>query len=282
MIEEYMEDFLWLSQQLQNGARLLKEGQVEGLPSPDPIRLEITGANIDENGNYILVITCSTKPLSIFFGFVPQTEEDWARNKAWEYGGLSESIKTYKGIKVRIKFRTAKGDIEDQFIKPPNGIVKRTIVLPAPYNYVEVVTYTVWEAEKEKIEREREKQMAITIALIGTIIVPYTPEIAGIAAKLMGFSPATLDYWFAVQELADALNRVGLGMIAGSLLNIAREQIEKILGIAKAQPITATQPQTATAKETAPEKEAQKEETTYTPQPHPPSTKELEKKYIPI
>ena len=282
MIEEYMEDFLWLSQQLQGATRLLKEGQTEGLPSPDPIRLEITGANIDENGNYIIVVTCSTKPLSILFGLVPQTEEDWARNKAWEYGGLRESLKAYKGIKVRIKFRTAKGDVEDVFIKPPGAIVKRTIILPAPYNYVEVVTYTVWEAEQAAIERERQTQIAITIALIGTIIVPYSAEIAGIAAKLAGLSPATLDYWFVVQELAMAIKAAGLSTLAGSILAVAQEQINKLLITAKAQPVAPQPPQPPTQPETTPQETQKEEEATYTPKPRPPRPEELEKKYIPI
>lgn len=282
MIEEYMENFLWLSQQLQYGTRLLKEGQVEGLPSPDPVKLEVTGANIDENGNYIIVVTCSTKPLSIFFGLVPQTEEDWARNKAWEYGGLKDSLKTYKGIKVRIKFRTAKGDVEDEFIKPPSAIVKRTIVLPAPYNYVEVVTHTVWEADEKDIQRERKNQIAITIAIIGTIFVPHSPEIAALAAKLAGLSPSTLTYWFTVQKIATIIKAMGLTTLAGSLLSLAEEQISKLMPLAKAQPETTTQPQTAPTEATTQQETTKQEETTYTPQPRPPSPEELKKKYIPI
>lgn len=282
MIEEYMEDFLWLNQQLQYGTRLLKEGQSHALPSPDPVKLEITGANLDENGNYIIVITCSTKPLTGLFGLIPYSEEDWARNYArreqgWD-GGI---IKSYKGVRVTILFRTSKGDIVDTFIKPPYAIVKRTITLPAPFSYVEATASLVFDVDEDRIRQTQQEGIILTIALLGTYFLPYNTELAKLAAKLMKLSPSTMDYWITVSQIANVLQKMGKISLATTLATLASDQLSKI-STAKAQPITTPPPQTTTQQQTTPQETQKEEETTYTPQPRPPSPEELKKKYIPI
>ena len=239
LIEEYMEDFLWLYNTAVGTRKLLQEGAAEGLPSPDPVVLTITGATLDEDGRYVIEVTCSTKPLARFFGLAPMTEEEWARSKAWDYAGLEKSLKQYKGVKVRIRFKTAKGDVEDVFIKPPGAIVKRTIVLPAPYNYVEVVTSVVWEVDEGKMAEERREQQVATIALIGTLALPYSQEVAGFLAKLAGMSPSTITYWITVSQLAEVLKKMGYASLAALLATKAKEQIEKMMPAAGAAPAAA-------------------------------------------
>ncbi|MCI4409544.1 MAG: hypothetical protein JHC26_10670 [Thermofilum sp.] len=282
MTEEYLEDFLWLNNQLQNGAILLKEGQSYPLPSPTPVNLEITGAYIDENGNYTIVVTCSTKPLTGLFGLISYSEEDWARNytrreQGWD-GGI---IKSYKGVRVTILFRTSKGDVVDTFLKPPYATVKRTITLPAPFSYVEATASLVFDVDEDRIKQTQAEGIVLTVALLGTYFLPYSDELAPLAAKLMKLSPSSMDYWITVSQIANVLQKMGKVSLATTLATLASDQLSKI-PTAKAQPVTTTPPQATQQPQTTPQETQKEEETTYTPQPHPPSPEELKKKYVPI
>lgn len=284
-----MEDFLWLSQQLQYGTKLLKEGQSYALPSPPGVKLEITGANIDENGNYVLVITCSTNIPQPPFGIslLAQTEEQWAREHLNRTPYADPRVtKGYKGIVVYMKFITSKGTIEDTFLKPPYATVKRTITLPAPYSYLEVAAYLSFDVDEKALQEytqtAQSQMITVTIALIGTLTVAYNEELAKLVADLGKLNPNTLDYWFKVSQIAETLKKMGYIEMAAPIAEKAGQMISQLTTTAQAKPITATPPQATTAETTAPEETEKEEEETYTPQPQPPSPEELKKKYIPV
>jgi len=253
LVEEYMEDFLWLYNTIAGTRRLLKEGATEALPSPDPINLVITGANLDEEGRYTIELTCSTKSLGGLFGLLPMSEEDWARQYAQrEVGWDGGIIRQYKGVRIRVLFRTAKGDVEDVFLKPPGAVVKRTIVLPAPYSYVEVTTELVFDVDEQKIEETKKQGQVLVVAGIGSLLVPFSEELAPLITKLGGLSPSTIEYWLIVSQIADALKKIGVVGTASALAAYAATQLQKLMPTARAAPTTVTMPAPPTPAPPAP------------------------------
>jgi hypothetical protein len=234
LIEEYMEDFLWLSQQVTDLTTFLKAGEAVPLPSPAGVKLSVTGARINEKGEYELVITCESEVPSVpVLGTIYRNEEDWALNEAFGITKGGDVDAVYKGIHVRLLFKTEKGDVLDEFIKPPYATVKRTVKLPAPPGYFKAESYIVAEVDEDKYKQKAANLTTITIAGLGVLTVGYAPELAALAAKLAGLSPATMDYWILVTKIADALKALGYTGLAGS---IAAYATERLTALAKAAP----------------------------------------------
>jgi hypothetical protein len=234
LIEEYMEDFLWLSQQVTDLTTFSKAGEAVPLPSPAGVKLSVTGARINEKGEYELAITCETALPGLLGIPLPwQTEEDWALGEAFGATKGREVDAVYKGIHVRLLFKTEKGDMLDEFIKPPYATVKRAIKLPGPPAYFKAESFIMVEVDADKFKQATAASITISIAGLGTFTVAAAPELAPLVAKLSSLSPATMDYWILVTKIADTLTKLGYAEIAGS---IAAYAAERLTVLAKAAP----------------------------------------------
>jgi len=234
LVEEYLEDFLWLSQQVSNLTTFVKGGEAVPLPSPAGVRLSVTGARIDEEGNYELAITCETALPGLLGIPLPwQTEEDWALGEAFGATKGKEVDAVYKGIRVRLLFKTEKGDVMDEFVKPPYATVRRIVKLPAPPAYFKAESSILVEVDADKFKQATAASITISIAGLGAFTVWAAPELAPLAAKLAGLSPATMDYWILCTQIAEVLKKIGYAELAGA---IAAYALERMTALAKAAP----------------------------------------------
>jgi len=239
-VEEYLEDFLWLSQQVTDLTTFVKRGEAVPLPSPAGVRLSVTGARIDEEGNYELAITCETALPGLLGVAMPwQTEEDWALGEAFGATRGKEVDAVYKGIRVRLLFKTEKGDVMDEFVKPPYATVKRVVKLPGPPAYFKAESFILVEVDAEKFKQATAASITISIAGLGAFTVWAAPELAPLAAKLAGLSPATMDYWIVATKIAEVLQKIGYAELAAS---IAAYATERLAALAKAAPPPPPQP----------------------------------------